>query len=180
MAIKNWLDLEYPGSDSNEPQDLYSTFDAFIVCLDFNDFKLRGLDQLFAQKTSDGAGTCQDCHKDPDKAGGLLLNNNAQAVFDQFKTFPAIMKLVTPTVTGTGSIGPLQRSDRLADRGQDYTEKGCSFAQGLEFINDLNNPDYCHPTYTLDEDLETNVEKFVDSMLTNFKVGGERCTPQGM
>lgn len=179
-AVKTWLSKEHPNDNSNEPQDIYSTFDAFVQCLDFEDFKLRGYDQLFNQPTSDNKGTCEDCHADADKAGGLLLINNAQAVFDQFKTFPAIMKLVTPTVTASGSIGKIVRSDRIIDRGQDYTEKGCTFDQGLQFIDDLNNPDYCHPTYNFGEQFENNLEKFVDNMITNFEAGGERCTPQGM
>lgn len=179
--VEQWLVLEY-GDIGAAPGITFSqALENFAGCMNFQDWVARGLDQLpLVPVNVDGVdvldANCETCHLDADLAGGVLLNaNDAQGTFDNFRIFPGIMKLVT------GRGFPFQQlgdSRRLIDKGGE--DNSCVVDNALlELVQDgnLNDPNYCHPNYDVDNDAEDQLEFFVNNTAAVSKAGN--CVNQG-
>jgi hypothetical protein len=180
--VQQWLLLEYSGDVVAEPTESFSqALENFAGCMNFNDWDGRDLDLLpLVPVASDAAevanANCETCHLDAARTGSILLSaGDAQATFDNFRIFPAILKMVN------ASGFPFQQlivSRRLIDKGFEY--QNCVVDQALLDLvqdGDLNNPDYCHPNYTVDGDVEDQLEFYLENTVAIANNGN--CINQG-
>jgi hypothetical protein len=180
--VQQWLQLEYNGEVGGAPSQTFSqALENFAGCMSFNDWDGRGLDDLpLVPVAVDGvdvqAANCETCHLNAAQTGSVLLSaDDAQATFDNFRIFPAIIKLVS------AAGFPFQQligSDRLIEKGNEY--RNCVVDNDLLDLvaqGDLNNPEYCHPNYIVDEDAEDQLEFFIDNTIAIAKAGN--CAIQG-
>lgn len=165
--IKKWAEIENKSDNNAPPQNFFEKLREFEGCLDFDQFQTQQLDKLANQPVT-GNETCGGCHISAVKGPGLFLDpNNAQKTFQAFQQFPNVLKLVSATVSATGSFVSLQPSNRLVDKGREFP--GCS-ADDVKAINfNVDDPNYCHPEYEFNEKFRRQIETFVNSTLSDAK-----------
>jgi mono/diheme cytochrome c family protein len=180
--VQQWLLLEYSGDIDAPPTESFSqALENFSNCMNFNDWDGRDLDLLpLVPVTANAAevanANCETCHLDAARTGSILLDsNNARATFDNFRIFPAILKMVN---AAGFPFQQLIASRRLIDKGFEY--QNCAVDQDLLDLvanGDLNNPDYCHPNYSVDGDAEDQLEFFLENTVAIANNGN--CANQG-
>jgi mono/diheme cytochrome c family protein len=176
QAAKSWLRIEHPGDDTQEGPDLYDTLKNYANCMDIEEWTLQGIDQFFAIPTADNACTCETCHINQAITAGFHLSADVNKTFSLAKIFPGVLKFVTPVPSVTGAFAGVQQANRIVEKGREFDS--CTCDDGKLFINNPNDPNYCHPNYTLADVEEKGLNTFVDSTISlSVK---QVCTPQTM
>lgn len=177
--VEQWLTLEYGTAPEAPSQSFSESLQNFANCMNFNAWQAAGLDQL-ANTDASGA-TCDRCHNDADKVGQLLLSaNDALGTFENFRIFPSITKLAS---SNGFPFQQLIYSERIVDKGT--ADRNCVVNDALLDLVDSNSPDsfvlndpaYCHPNYILDQEVEDQLEFFVENTIAIAKNGN--CANQG-
>lgn len=169
--VKRWVSLEHPESvGGGQGVDLEDLMEKYETCgLEddaFNDWIGQQLDTL-PQTLTNGNCSCTTCHADQDKIFGVFLSDDARQTFDAHSVQPSVNTYVLTDIDQNGTLIGLRPSDRLVTKGQEEVACDCNIALGLN--NDFLDPDFCHPDYDLDDDLEDNLDDFIRLMLSRTK-----------
>jgi mono/diheme cytochrome c family protein len=156
--VTQWLKMEVVArklsGDTGRPANLRAAFKAFGACMDYNEWKQLGLDQL-PQRDTEDSGQCKSCHL----AGqaSLWLNDDPVETFMKFTQFPYVQRLVTGSVNPSGAFDTLQASWRLQDKGQEAQQSNAN----------------SHPRFQTAPALHTALQQFVSDTISNMNAG--RC-----
>lgn len=130
---------------------LEQMLDSFAACMDYDIWVATGMDKFPLQQTAE-SGACTSCHNSG--AGAVWLSGDSLETFEKNKTFPYIMRLVTPIYEGS-SPTDLAPSNRFINKG----------------IEPCANPPICHPKYNLTAANKAAFEDFVGGTLQKWQAG---------
>lgn len=124
----------------------------FAACMDLDLWEASGMDTFYQQQTN-GEGPCGSCHNTG--VGALWLSSDVLETFEKNRTFPYIMRLVTPVYEGSTPVD-LAPSTRLLNKGKEPCQ----------------NPPICHPKYDLTTQNKEALQSFVATTLAKWQAGG--------
>ncbi len=170
--VTEWLNQEVEArkldKGSNKPPNLRAAFTAFGECMSYKVWRQLNLDKIATVVTANGA--CISCHANGQ--GSLKLTANPGETFTALSQFPYVQRLVTGTVTNSGSFSGLEPAQRILQKGIEQREANA-------------NP---HPSYTLSYvkvgdqyvDLAANLRTYVNGTLSRMserKCEGDQPPP---
>lgn len=136
-------------------QTLEGMLEGFANCMDYDVWDASNMD-LFPTQQTNGEGPCLSCHNTG--VGALWLSSDPLVTFDKNKTFPYVMRLVSPVYQGSTPVD-LAPSTRIFNKG---TEP-------------CGNPPICHPQYSLTPQNQQALEDFVTNTLAKWDSGNGAC-----
>jgi cytochrome c553 len=164
VIVGKWLTMELeegggvePGTTSSSSsggggvQSLEEMLTSFAACMDYDIWLANGMDKFPLQQTN-GEGACMSCHNAG--AGAAWLSIDPIETFEKAKTFPYIMRYVTPIYEGSNPVD-LAQSNRFINKG----------------VEPCANPPICHPKYNLSAENKAAFEGFVSSTLSKWQSG---------
>ncbi|MBK8252823.1 MAG: hypothetical protein IPK82_09160 [Polyangiaceae bacterium] len=161
--VTNWLNMELAegggtttttssSSGGSQAMTLEEMLDSFAACMDYDIWLATGMDKLPLQQTADG-GPCASCHGQG--TAGFFASNDSLETFDKNKSFPYILRLVSPIYGTDSNPTDLAPSNRIINKGKEP----CA------------NPPVCHPKYELSPENKQALETFVGGTLTKWQAG---------
>ena len=154
----------------------------FARCMNRDQFLNEQVNEVsFAQLLTQSAVTCDLCHNfayTGFNGGGFVLDPDGNLTFDNLRHKPAVLNLVKPVFDSNGDFLELEESHRILLKGTELTPQGNAYClteavsialvQGGGDINE-NDPEYCHPRYTISAFLEDQLHQFVADTIARAK-----------
>jgi hypothetical protein len=150
----------------------------FANCMNKTEFDSLQVDQISQTPLAAIPGVaCDLCHSLPNASlngGRFILDLDGDITFENFKHSPGILKLVTPVMDSTGTFLRLEESLRIIRKGNELNAQGttqcASEADSVALVQNggginVNDPDYCHPNYNVEQALDDKLHIFVSNTI---------------
>lgn len=158
--ITQWLKLEVQernlGSDPGVPKNLRAAFKAFGDCMDYTEWKAKGLDKIATTNTDNNQGACFSCHNKG--TGSMWWSLSPEETFLKMREFPYVQRLVIGRVKEDGTFDDIEPSSRILDKGNEAQQQ------------QANN----HPRYSLPSEASAALREYVTNTLYRARSG--QCT----
>jgi hypothetical protein len=159
-AMTAWLKAEATArklsADPGIPKNLRAAFKAFGDCMDYTEWKAKGLDKIATTNTDNNQGACFSCHNKG--TGSMWWSLSPEETFLKMREFPYVQRLVIGRVKEDGTFDDIEPSSRILDKGNEAQQQ------------QANN----HPRYSLPSEASAALREYVTNTLYRARSG--QCT----